>query len=223
MREVIKQMLEALEVANSCVDGYYIPKGKTHLPEIELVITAIKETLAQPEQHSEAYWKHEIDQAFCRGYEKGRASCLHDQKMAQPEQKRPPNCGTSFCSCIECVMEPERLPTEDIASQQEPVAVDCCGNCLRPKHEHMGDRCPKPYTTVWHAWDYPFPPDATTQQRTWVGLTDEVLVPLSILEAAESSLGSFCSDEGWGDEDMQNMDNLSAYIAQHKAAHGIKE
>lgn len=53
-------------------------------------------------------------------------------------------------------------------------------------------------------------------------LTDEVLVPLKILEAAESSLGAFCSDEGWGDEDMQNMDNLSAYIAQHKAAHGIK-
>jgi hypothetical protein len=38
--------LEALEVANSCVDGYYIPKGKTHLPEIELAITAIKEALA---------------------------------------------------------------------------------------------------------------------------------------------------------------------------------
>lgn len=52
-------------------------------------------------------------------------------------------------------------------------------------------------------------------------LTDEVRVPLEVLEAAESSLGSFCSDEGWGDQDMQNMDNLSAYIAQHKAAHGI--
>jgi hypothetical protein len=26
--------------------------------------------------------------------------------------KRPPNCGTSYCSCVECVMEPE---------QQEPV------------------------------------------------------------------------------------------------------
>ena len=33
-------------MANSCVDGYYIPKGKTHLPEIELAITAIKEALA---------------------------------------------------------------------------------------------------------------------------------------------------------------------------------
>ena len=47
--EALKLALEALEVANSCVDGYYIPKGKTHLPEIELAITAIKEALAQPE------------------------------------------------------------------------------------------------------------------------------------------------------------------------------
>ena len=48
-KEALKLALEALEVANSCVDGYYIPKGKTHVPEIELAITAIKETLAQPE------------------------------------------------------------------------------------------------------------------------------------------------------------------------------
>ena len=47
--EALKLSLEALEVANSCVDGYYIPKGETHLPEIELAITAIKEALAQSE------------------------------------------------------------------------------------------------------------------------------------------------------------------------------
>jgi hypothetical protein len=45
-KEALKLALEALEVANSCVDGYYIPKGKTHLPEIELAIAAIKEALA---------------------------------------------------------------------------------------------------------------------------------------------------------------------------------
>ena len=37
---------------------------------------------------------------------------------AQPEQKRPPNCGTGYCSCIECVMEPK----------QPKVRT---GNCLR--------------------------------------------------------------------------------------------
>ena len=48
--EALRMALEALEVANSCVDGYYIPKGKTQLPEVEQAITAIREVLAQPEQ-----------------------------------------------------------------------------------------------------------------------------------------------------------------------------
>lgn len=34
-------------------------------------------------------------------------------KVEQSEQKRPQNCGTSHCSCIECVMEP---------AQQDPLA-----------------------------------------------------------------------------------------------------
>jgi hypothetical protein len=59
----------------------------------------------------------------------------------------------------------------------------------------------------------------TTPPATPVPLTDGVTVPLEVLEAAEESLGSFCSDHGWGDRDMQNMDNLPAYIARHKAAH----
>jgi hypothetical protein len=54
-----------------------------------------------------------------------------------------------------------------------------------------------------------------------VALTEGVTVPMAVLEAAEASLGSFCSDLGWSDEDMQNMDNLSAYIARHKANLGI--
>ena len=54
-KEALKLALEALEVANSCVDGYYIPKGKTHLPEIELAITAIKEALAEQEQEPVAW------------------------------------------------------------------------------------------------------------------------------------------------------------------------
>lgn len=60
--------------------------------------------------------------------------------------------------------------------EQEPVAVDCCANCLRPKHEHMGGYCPNPYTTVWHAWDYPFTPDATPPQRK--PLTEKEIVDL---------------------------------------------
>jgi hypothetical protein len=36
------------------------------------------------------------------------------EALAQPEQKRPQNCGTGYCSCIECVMEPpQRKPLTD--------------------------------------------------------------------------------------------------------------
>jgi hypothetical protein len=62
---------------------------------------------------------------------------------------------------------------------------------------------------------------AVPKQPAPVPLTDGVTVPLAVLEAAEAALGSFCSDLGWSDEDMQNMDNLSAYIARHKANLGI--
>ncbi len=50
--------------------------------------------------------------------------------------------------------------------------------------------------------------------------SDHVLVPLTVLEDASRAIGHFVSDEGWGAEDMQAMDNLDAYIAQHKARVG---
>lgn len=28
-----------------------------------------------------------------------------EKVLAKPKQKRPQNCGTGYCSCIECVME----------------------------------------------------------------------------------------------------------------------
>lgn len=40
-----------------------------------------------------------------------------------------------------------------------------------------------------------------------------VLVPVELLKRAESSLGSFCSDHGWGDADMQAMDDISGLLA----------
>ena len=58
-------------------------------------------------------------------------------------QKRPQNCGTSYCSCIECVMEP---------AQQEPVAKD-----------NSNYRLDQPGLD----------PLYTPPQRTWVGLSDE--------------------------------------------------
>ena len=44
----------------------------------------------------------------------------------QPAQKRPQNCGTGYCSCIECVMEPAQpiiksYPEKDNSAQ--PLVV----------------------------------------------------------------------------------------------------
>lgn len=44
-----------------------------------------------------------------------------------------------------------------------------------------------------------------------------VRVPLQVLKDASEALGNFVSDHGWGDTDMQAMDNLDAYIARHDA------
>ena len=44
-----------------------------------------------------------------------------------------------------------------------------------------------------------------------------VSVPLQVLTDASEALGNFVSDHGWGDDDMQAMDNLDAYIARHDA------
>jgi hypothetical protein len=47
--------LEALELANSLIDGYYLPKEKAWLPEIEEAITAIKQARSAPVQELVAW------------------------------------------------------------------------------------------------------------------------------------------------------------------------
>ncbi len=47
-----------------------------------------------------------------------------DAQAAQPAQQRPPNCGTGYCSCIECVMIPEAAILKRIqyqVSSGEPI------------------------------------------------------------------------------------------------------
>jgi hypothetical protein len=41
----------------------------------------------------------------------GVAQIIIREALAQPEQKRPQNCGTGYCSCIECVMEQAKGPS----------------------------------------------------------------------------------------------------------------
>ena len=76
----------------------------------------------------------------------------HDcaQCKARPEQKRPQNCGTGYCSCVECVMEPE----------QEPMATGVIRTLIDIDKDGIETWKEEPvYTT---------PP-----QRTWIGLTQK--------------------------------------------------
>ena len=117
--------------------------------------------------------------------------------------KRPQNCGTGYCSCIECVMEP---------AQQEPVAwqplpcpfcghigldfadketyrwgVASCGGC----GASCGDvRREYPDKGEWHTeaiaeWNKRSP----AAQRTWVGLTDQ--------EIEQGCKESWVTEQAW--------------------------
>jgi hypothetical protein len=44
---------------------------------------------------------------------------LFAEPQPKAEQKRPQNCGTSFCSCIECVMEPEPKAEQSPLTDEE--------------------------------------------------------------------------------------------------------
>ena len=95
-----------------------------------------EEALAQPEQEPFEYWnavegwvkidevREHFDSVGCGTIYKtagdGRVpltaaqpayravKTFHEGKPVYVAQKRPPNCGTSFCSCIECIMEKEQ-------------------------------------------------------------------------------------------------------------------
>jgi hypothetical protein len=50
-------------------------------------------------------------------------------------QKRPQNCGTGYCSCIECVMEPAQEP----APMAHIVGVDHSGKVWQPTQPAVPD------------------------------------------------------------------------------------
>ena len=71
---------EALKLALEALE-YWDVHGKLHQPTEE-AITAIKTFIDMNNLYS------------------------IEQTIESPVQKRPQNCGTGHCSCIECVMEP---------------------------------------------------------------------------------------------------------------------
>ena len=78
---------------------------------------------------------------------------LREALAEQPAQQRPQNCGTGYCSCIEC-------PYEQPA--QEPVAwMDRDGDLYK--------KLPSDYWNPPHTPLYTSPPAS----KPWQGLTDE--------------------------------------------------
>jgi hypothetical protein len=191
--EALKLALEALEVANSCVDGYYISKGKTHLPEIELAITAIKEALAESEPNYKKaleVWldKTEWVQETVKPHELGmhRADVLKQRieaTLAQPEQ----DVGITRYADISVGKIIHNSPPP-----QRTWEKFCDSNCVWTDHHpdcKLAQQEPVAYINVeqrklewakYMSWDTPtvvnlpkIPLYTTPPQRTWVGLTDE--------------------------------------------------
>ena len=61
------------------------------------------------------------------------------QALAAPVQKRPPNCGTGYCSCVECVMEPAVPDAFGTREGEHPEYIqgwnDCRAEMLKGRHE----------------------------------------------------------------------------------------
>lgn len=113
------------------------------------------------------------------------------QARSAPEQKRPQNCGTGFCSCIECVMEP--------APVQDPVAVVKVlplGDGHKPMHwaDWTDADNPPPEGTLLYSAAQPAPvqgdvPEIIDRLEVFVGgLGKAILRELRVALAAQSAV-----------------------------------
>ena len=109
------------------------------------------------------------------------------QARSAPMQKRPQNCGTGYCSCVECVMEPEPVQTD--AWPCLIAEADFSQNTVT-----LTMQCEDYKVSARQHWLSTTPPAA---QRQWVGLTDEELrklcdefwlYPRKLLQAIEAKL-----------------------------------
>lgn len=104
------------------------------------------------------------------------------------------------------------------AAQGEPVASPLEKRCYTMSESHLsGYRLIIGFETL----------DDLQAAHTFVAtpqpapaVADAAAVPLQVLKDASEALGHFVSDHGWGDADMQAMDNLDAYIARAAAQRG---
>jgi hypothetical protein len=102
------------------------------------------------------------------------------QALAQPAQEKPQNCGTGYCSCIECVMKPEQEPVAWGFRHDDGEIYDCISPEAHADCE--GEYTVPLYTTPPAAQPAQEPDELTIaymnglydgkKKRPWVGLTD---------------------------------------------------
>ena len=100
---------ETLKLALEHIEGNYTVSA-------EDAIAALREALAAPTTTTETNggktgWPPGLLQDDSKGLSKWLSNQPDAKRrvreaLAQTEQKRPQNCGTGYCSCIECVMKP---------------------------------------------------------------------------------------------------------------------
>lgn len=106
------------------------------------------------------------DATHC-SYHAKAITAIKEALAEQPAQKRPQNCGTGYCSCIECVMKPEQ------PAQQQPVAWISEVRCVGPEYgkKRYGAL---PIQSLQPGYYVHTPLYASPQpSKPWVGLTEE--------------------------------------------------
>jgi hypothetical protein len=115
-------------------------------------------------------------------------------------QKRPQNCGTGYCSCVECVMEPAPVQTE--AWPCLIAEADFSQNTMT-----LTMQCEDYKVSARQHWLSTTPPAA---QRQWVGLTKEEIK--SLQELAIDPVDA----NGWGFFNRERFaEALEASLKEH--------
>ncbi len=155
--EAMKQALEALEVANSCIDGYYLPKEKAWLPEIEQAVTSLRQAIAEAEKHEVSQepvaWRHDM------GEENGgweyfeKASCPDCQPLyTHPQPKREPLTDKQIAEFF-------GVKAVDESFVDFVRAIEAAHGITSDMKQEHGDKTAK-------------------QRHEWVGLTDEEAIDI---------------------------------------------
>ena len=180
--EALRLALEALEVANSLVDSYYLPKEKAWMPEIEEAITAIKAALEAKDEPVAIKWEKDADKE-CRynnwvgitpfgkilitwkGWKEYHDACV-DEFPGGFEAYGLPDDVKAACEVEYLRRLYTTLPQQE--AKDEPVFNKPHLDIEGPLH--VVCRCPA---------------CKVQPQRTWVGLTDEDIMSALNLKSCD--------------------------------------